>query len=406
MKVGSIQYLFLAYPCTHQLFASSFMQGAHSNTAIRRHYYNANTLQNARTLLAVESHARTPTTRTSRLYGFLNNNNDNNNNEDEHEDEDEHPFLDSDLADLDNARKSFEAMFTIPKDKKRSKKSSSSYSPTATTISEGLNANMNIENDMDMDADNTGSNNKDKDKQRDVLIKTRDISRIANSIPQPPLTAIAHDRRLKEISLLATLTDSDEAVNDLWALWIAEKGPAAATLLLRSEQLMSVDSFDEAEAILWSIIRQHGIHWAEPVNRLATLKYMQGRLEESKKLCELVLRVKPWHFGALSGIVLVCTAMNDATGARMWADRRLPPLIPEHTSGDRRVKWISRALEDATEKLDHASKIGRSGDIGQEEAEFRTFRARMQHLNMEGGAHSSNDDNSSSTSFDDLDAWQ
>ena len=204
------------------------------------------------------------------------------------------------------------------------------------------------------------------------------------------------------------MAKSDESVNELWSLWISEKGPAAATLLLRAEQLMSVESFDEAETILWSIIHQHGIHWAEPVNRLATLKYMQGRLEESKMLCEVTLSTKPWHFGALSGIVLVCTAMNDATGARMWADRRLPPFVADDS---RRHVWIKRAIEDATKSLSEASKIGKNFDIGQEEIEFRALRTQMQklfHLEEDGIDSRRNGGVDSSSVFDDNspDAWQ
>jgi len=119
--------------------------------------------------------------------------------------------------------------------------------------------------------------------------------------------------------------------------------------------------------------------------------------------------VKPWHFGALSGIVLVCTALNDATGARLWAERRLPPLIPEHTSGDRRVKWITRALNDAAGNLDKASKVGRGKEIGKEETEFRTFRAKMQKMAVEeeNRRSKSNDGGEKNQKDDtDLDAWQ
>jgi hypothetical protein len=90
------------------------------------------------------------------------------------------------------------------------------------------------------------------------------------------------------------------------------------------------------------------------MNKLATLYYMTGQHQKSKELCLLVLQVKPWHFGALSGIVLVCTAMKDVTGARFWADRRLPPMVPIHTSGDRRSQWVQRAVQDAKERLDRA----------------------------------------------------
>ena len=55
---------------------------------------------------------------------------------------------------------------------------------------------------------------------------------------------------------------------------------------------MSMDQrqWGEAEQVLRDLIEENGIHWVEPVNRLATLLYMQGRLEESKHLCEVVLR--------------------------------------------------------------------------------------------------------------------
>mmetsp|Transcript_6352 Transcript_6352/g.7116 ORF Transcript_6352/g.7116 Transcript_6352/m.7116 type:complete len:387 (+) Transcript_6352:317-1477(+) len=386
MKVGYLRFLFLTSNPCGQLFVSSFFQGAHSNTATRRGYYSSDTLQRAQSLVTPSrdhdlSHNSYSQSSTSlnvffRRFSRDNENNNDDENDDENNNDDENqPSPDEEFTSetLERARLSFEAMFTMPKD----------------NIGSDVN---NVDSYYSSALDSTGT----------FLTKTKNIAAIAETIAPPPLTAISRDRRLKEITLLSTLSHSDDAVNELWALWIAEKGPAAATLLLRAEHLMSIESYEEAEALLWSLIHQYGVHWAEPVNRLATLKYMQGNLEESKELCETVLRVKPWHFGALSGIVLVCTATHDATGARVWADRRLPPFVPDNTSGSRRMQWISRALDDAKESLHKASRVGRDRKIGKQEAEFRQFRAQIQNMNMQAGKS----DNTSSTFPEDHDAWQ
>ena len=168
----------------------------------------------------------------------------------------------------------------------------------------------------------------------------------------PPLTSIARERREAEISLLSSLSSDDAALSDLWSLWFSERGPDAAGELLRAEELASrgSDYWDEAEGMLRDIIEEHGVHWAEPVNRLATLLYQRGRLQEARALCEYVLAVKPWHFGALSGIVMVCVGMEDAQAARLWADRRLPPLQPIGDNA-RRYDWAARASGEAGKSL-------------------------------------------------------
>ena len=58
---------------------------------------------------------------------------------------------------------------------------------------------------------------------------------------------------------------------------------------------------------------------AEPVNRLATLRFLEGDFEDSARLCLRVLHDKPWHFGASSGIVMVYAQMGNADDAKRWA---------------------------------------------------------------------------------------
>eukprot|EP01083_Nonionella_stella_P088492 246648_1 len=291
-----------------------------------------------------------------------------------YDDEDEEVSLTSEIS-VDQAREQLEDMMSIPKDNydRQEKK-------------RDLTAE-NGSSDSDMSA-------KDAERYNHILAtRNRTIRNavLSNYNSPPPLTAILRERRLKEMQLLSTLTHSDEAISELWALWIAERGPTAASTLLHAEELMSIESWDEAEQTLLTLVEDHGIHWAEPVNRLATLYYMLQEYEESRALCELVLDTKPWHFGALSGIVLVCTAMNDASGAKEWAELRLPPLFNSergnfangpNVHNERRSAWTKEALARAEESMKEASLVGRNRDIGQEEMEFRNFRAKLEEQTL------------------------
>ncbi len=308
------------------------------------------------------------------FFNFNNEENEDFDNDDDEDlcddDSDEDMSLTSSIS-LEEAREQFESMMSMPND----------------NIDRQKEKEKHLEDDLELldSLDPTLSKN---------ILATKSIRNavLSKQDSPPPLTAIMRERRLKEIQLISTLAHSDKAINELWALWIAERGAAAAATLLHAEELMSVESWHEAEQSLLGLIDDHGVHWAEPVNRLATLYYMQSRYEESRVLCEIVLDSKPWHFGALSGIVLVCTAMNDASGAREWANKRLPPLLNEnYDSNGRRNAWTNKAVNDAKESLSKASLVGRSRDIGEKEIEFRNFRARMEEQIQEDEGNDSSD---------------
>jgi len=217
------------------------------------------------------------------------------------------------------------------------------------------------------------------------------------SDPPPPLTTIRHKRLEAELELIESLTSSDAAIKNLWALWFSERGPDAARVLLRAEELSSqavlgnsqvpVDGdkrLQEAEDLLWDLIEKYGVYWVEPVNRLATIMYVRGKFQDSKRLCEVVLSVKPWHVGALNGIVMACAAMNDVTTARAWAEKRLPPLQESYDElvWSRRRAWVKWAAHDAKNKLLVFEKMDRrDADIGVKEVKFRTMRRKLQRLN-------------------------
>jgi hypothetical protein len=171
-------------------------------------------------------------------------------------------------------------------------------------------------------------------------------------LPQrPPMTSIERERRLAEIDILHNLLNQQEAIADLWSLWFAERGPQAEAVLKEADDLMTghVREQLEAERLLRSLIEEYGVYFVEPINRLATLYFTQGRMEESLALNKIVLAVKPWHVGALSHIVMVYEAMGDSMMARSWARFRLP----NGGSNKRRECWVERAIHDATRMLEH-----------------------------------------------------
>ena len=86
--------------------------------------------------------------------------------------------------------------------------------------------------------------------------------------------------------------------------------------------------------------------WVEPLNRLATLLFQRGWYEESARVCRAILTERPWHFGALSGIVMCYRNLGENDKAyRVWALRCIPRLDP--VDSYRRRDWVKRNVEDA-----------------------------------------------------------
>jgi hypothetical protein len=170
----------------------------------------------------------------------------------------------------------------------------------------------------------------------------------------PPLTTIGRERFQAEMKLLESLKMSDDGLGELWKFWYNSRGKVKTAALFLAGKL----SFDEAqwphaEEILRDLIAEEGIHWAEPLNRLATLLFYQGRFMEAKEICELVLIVKPWHFGCQTGIVEVCESLKDTDGVASWSGQRMPPLDRNNdASGDSREEWVDRMLGEAQKMLD------------------------------------------------------
>jgi hypothetical protein len=241
------------------------------------------------------------------------------------------------------------------------------------------------------------------------------------------LTSIERERREAEIQLLSRLAQGDDVLVEIWALWFQERGPQAAARLVQAEELMTMTTssstststpsspssstnnsnpeqqvrFRIAEMVLLNLIREYGVDWSEPMNRLATLYYKTGRLHQAARLCLLVLENKPWHFGTLSGIVMVYASLQDSNAARHWAAHRLPTFASIGPNR-RRQFWVETAVAQAQESLEAAERRALNA-LGEPDTHhnhaFVTKPGQQRHIK-------NNNNNNQEVDDDDDDAWQ
>ncbi len=205
--------------------------------------------------------------------------------------------------------------------------------------------------------------------------------------PPPPLSSIERERRLGEIKLLECLADGDDVVPELWNHWYSERGSSAKSRIEEIGELFTDPrDWKICEQGLVEMVDEYGIYFVEPVNLLATLYFLMGKLKLSYKLCEMILTLKPYHVGALSGIVQVSLGLNDPVATREWAAKRLPKsslgsvLAEDGTFDDkdveklpqnpRRIEWIENAIATAEELLEVADRRTQEDFFGKPETYY------------------------------------
>ncbi len=100
------------------------------------------------------------------------------------------------------------------------------------------------------------------------------------------------------------------AVTGLWECWLNEAGEAA-----RRELEIGIDAMNEGQLALaghtFSRLMDRYPSWAEAINKLATVFYLQNKPEASIELCRQVVALKPDHFGAWNGLTLCAIQIED-----------------------------------------------------------------------------------------------
>jgi Flp pilus assembly protein TadD len=144
-----------------------------------------------------------------------------------------------------------------------------------------------------------------------------------------PVGQAARDAAAPLLDQLKTANDEATArmlEARVWSAWFHSGDDDIDGLMVRASELMQAASFDEALAVLDTIVAK-APGFAEGWNKRATLLYAMSDYDRSLADIGRVLALEPRHFGALSGIGLIRVARGDKAGA-VAAYRRVLDVDP------------------------------------------------------------------------------
>jgi len=137
---------------------------------------------------------------------------------------------------------------------------------------------------------------------------TRLLATLVVTLASVQVIADQNDERLED--LFADLKSLDEVnaansiANRIWDIWLQHDDPQASSLMMRGiGQMNSGDLYGALETYDRLIALQPD--FAEAWNKRATIYWQLGQFDASLGDIEEVLKLEPYHFGALSGRGLV-----------------------------------------------------------------------------------------------------
>lgn len=122
------------------------------------------------------------------------------------------------------------------------------------------------------------------------------------------------DFRLEELfERLQSTTDALEARQleaDIWRLWMRSGSDTLDLLMSRGNQAMAAGEYEVALEVFTAIVELDP-EFAEGWNKRATLYYLMGAFQASVVDIQHTLGLEPRHFGALSGLGMIYSALED-----------------------------------------------------------------------------------------------
>ena len=173
------------------------------------------------------------------------------------------------------------------------------------------------------------------------------LALLAAMVIAPALEARQEDSRLD--SLFARLQTTDNAsdaagiVAMIWGIWTSADNDGLDKLMAAGVEAMNAGRFGRALESFNAII-EGDPEFAEGWNKRATLYYLMGRYDDSIADVERTLALEPRHFGALSGMGLIYTELDDAPAALTWFEQAIEvnPHMPGITL---RAEFLRKMLK-------------------------------------------------------------
>ncbi len=169
---------------------------------------------------------------------------------------------------------------------------------------------------------------------------------LAAALSAAPVLADQKDPRLLELfdrlHATADQAEADQLEREIWDIWYHHASGPVAFLMVQGRRAMAIGDFVEAEAFFNEVIEKDPA-FAEGWNRRATLYYVMGRYQDSIADVSETLALEPRHFGALSGMGLIFSALEDDKTALQWFEKALE--VNPHMVGVRyQVEQLKKKL--------------------------------------------------------------
>ena len=101
----------------------------------------------------------------------------------------------------------------------------------------------------------------------------------------------------------------------IWKFWLSDGSSENNNIeMMRGVDLMQKGKLDDALKLFLKL-SESDPHWAEPINKIATIRYLQGDLYGSIRDIQLTLKLEPRHFGAIAGLAQINLALGRYTDA-------------------------------------------------------------------------------------------
>ena len=129
----------------------------------------------------------------------------------------------------------------------------------------------------------------------------------------------------------------------IWTLWSHSGNPRVDRLLDEGTAAMAAGDLDTARA-RFNMVVAMAPGFAEGWNQRATLFYLAGEHKKAREDIARVIAIEPRHFGALSGLALVCRAEGDEKGEL--------DALRKAVAVDRFLPGARERIEELAEKLE------------------------------------------------------
>lgn len=148
--------------------------------------------------------------------------------------------------------------------------------------------------------------------------------------------------------LVRSLRDADGdtrelAEQSLWRIWARSGDLEIDKLYQTGIEQMNAGDLKQAIATFTRIIERKP-DFAEAWNKRATLYFVTGELRRSLADCDQVMKRNPYHFGALSGYVMIYVRLENYERALEYARRALD-VNPNLRGVRDTMELIERGLE-------------------------------------------------------------